>query len=198
MYCVRVFSGISACLLLYLVMRSTAIILLILMLTVAANEVLAQKQLIILKKEKVVLRLYPGDEFVYTLKSSPREVRRSYVNNISDTAVWAHDEVVSFHKIERVYFQQRTLWTDAGPKLIVAGVVLFLADQLNTVVVQNEDASIDKGVLITSAALAGAGVVMTVTKKKYQTIGGKYRFRMVDEDSPFYQPDLRHDISGGN
>jgi hypothetical protein len=80
----------------------------------------------------------------------------------------------------------------------VAGVVLFLADQLNTVVVQNEDASIDEGVLITSVALTGAGVAMILFKKKYQNIGGKYKLRMVDEDSPFYQPDLRHDISGGN
>jgi hypothetical protein len=180
------------------VVRNTSIILLALALVVATHDASAQKQLIILKKEKVVLRLYPGDEFVYSLKSSPREVRRSYVNNVFDTAVQAHDEVVAFHKIERVYFQQRTFWDDAGPKLVVAGVVLFLADQLNTVVVQNEDASIDEGVLITSVALTGAGVAMILFKKKYQNIGGKYKLRMVDEDSPFYQPDLRHDISGGN
>lgn len=171
---------------------------LLLVLTAAASAVFAQKQLIILKKERVVLRLYPGDEFVYSLKSSPREVHRSYVNNVFDTAVVAHDEVIAFHKIERIYFQQRNLWSDTGPKLIVAGVVLFLADQLNTVVVQNEDASINKGVLITSVALTGAGVGMILTKKKYQTIRGQYRLRMVDEDSPFYQPDLRHDISGGD
>jgi hypothetical protein len=179
-------------------MRKTATILLALVLTVATHKVTAQIQLVIMKKEKVVLRLYPGDEFIYSLKSSPREVRRSYVNNVFDTAVLAHDEVVAFHKIERVYFQQRTFWDEAGPKLVVAGIVLFLADQLNTVVVQNEDASIDEGVLVTSVALTGAGAAMILMKKKYQKIGSKYRLRMVDEDSPFYQPDLRHDISGGN
>lgn len=178
-------------------MRSISVILLLFILAIATDAA-AQRQIVILKNEKVLHRFYPGDEIAFTLKKAPRDVQRSYVNNIFDTALLVHDQVVAFHNIERIYFQRHTLWSDAGPKLIVAGVAIFLIDQLNTVVVQDEPASIDKGVAITSAAITGAGIAMTLTKKKYQKIGGKYRLRMVEEGSPFYRPDLRVDISGSN
>src|SRR5688572_24844063 len=51
-----------------------------------AGAVHSQKQLILLKRENVLLRLYPGDEFIYRLNGS-KTVRTTYVNNLSDTAV---------------------------------------------------------------------------------------------------------------
>lgn len=156
----------------------------------------AQKQLVILKKEKVIYRFYGGDEIVFSLKSDKKDVIKSYVNNIFDTAFQAHDVIIPYHKIERIYINKKTFWRDAGPKFIVAGVGYFLIDQFNTTVIQDEEASLNKGVTITSSVLVGAGAAMMLIQKKYQKIGGRYRLMMIEKGSVFYRPDLRVNISG--
>jgi hypothetical protein len=155
----------------------------------------AQKQLVILKKEKVIHRFYGGDEIIFTLKSDKKDKISSYVNNVMDTAFEAHDVIIPFYKVERIYIKKKTFWHDAGMKFIVAGVGYFLIDQFNTAVIQNEDASLNQNVLIASTALVGAGASMLLLQKKYTKIGGRYRLMMIDKSSVFYRPDLRTNMS---
>ena len=149
----------------------------------------SQKQLVLLKREKVLLRLYYGDEFIFRLKGS-KAVRTSYVNNLYDTAVLAHKEVVPFHKIDKVYFKHSSFGNRFGTFLVIGGVGYFLVDQFNTVVVHGEKATINENVAVTSAVLTGIGLPLMLIKKKSQRIGGKYRLLTVDKGSPFYLPDL--------
>lgn len=160
-----------------------------------SGTVAAQKQLILLKGEKVVLRLYPGDEFTFTKKGN-RTIIRSYVNNISDTSVVAHKDVVPFNEIDRIYFERSNFGNVVGGLLVTAGAGYFLIDQFNIVVVQGEDPDLEKRVVIPSALMLGAGLPLMLFKKKYQKTGGRYRLRMVDKESVFYKPDLRKDASG--
>ena len=51
------------------------------------SAIYAQKQLILLKNERVLLRLNPGDEIIFSLDNSDR-VWKTYVNNIFDTTYW--------------------------------------------------------------------------------------------------------------
>jgi hypothetical protein len=164
--------------------------------TCSPIKLTAQKQLVILKKEKVVHRFYGGDEIVFSLKENKKDVIKSYVNNVLDTAFEAHDVIIPYHKIARIYINKKTFWRDTGPKLIVAGVGYFLIDQLNTAVIQDEEASLNKNVTITSSVLVGAGAAMMLIQKKYQKIGGRYRLMMIEKGSVFYRPDLRVNISG--
>ncbi|HMG89191.1 MAG TPA: hypothetical protein VK589_04000 [Chryseolinea sp.] len=149
----------------------------------------SQKQLVLLKREKVLLRLFYGDEFIYRLKGS-KTVKTSYVNNLYDTAVLAHKEIVPFHKIDRVYFKHSSFGNRVGTMLVIGGVGYFLIDQFNTVVVHGENATIHEGVATTSAVLAGVGLPLMLIKKKSQRIGGKYRLLTAEKGSAFYMPEL--------
>ena len=135
------------------------------------------------------MRLNFGDDFNYTLKGS-KTVRYSYVNNLYDTAVLAHKDIVPFHKINKVYFTHSSFGNRFGTFLVIGGVGYFLIDQFNVIIVHGEEATIDENVAVTSAVLTGIGLPLMLIKKKSQRIGGKYRLLTVDRGSPFYLPEL--------
>ena len=151
-------------------------------------ETTAQKQLILLKNERVLLRLNPGDEFIFRLKGS-KTIRRSYVNNLSDTAVVAHHDIIPFHRIDRVYFPQTKLYNIIGGGLVVAGAGLFIIDQVNQVIVQGNEFSLDDGVTRFSIAALVTGLPLMLIKKKSQKLSYKFRLMTVEEGSVFYVPD---------
>lgn len=160
------------------------------MMICAVCGVYAQKQLVLLKREKVLLRLNPGDEFVISLKGEKRKME-SYVNNLFDTAVLVHRTLVPISKIDKVYFKRTGLVNLIGKFLIVAGLGYFLIDQFNVIVVNGDEASLNDDVTAASVAMVGAGLPMALIKKKSQRLGGKYRLMTVSEGSPFYQAPLR-------
>ena len=153
-----------------------------------------QKQLVLLKKEKVLLRLYPGDELVYRLKGS-KTVVTTYVNNLSDTSVITHRDTVSFHRIDRLYFRQHRFYNTVGTALVIFGGGLFLIDQVNVVLVNNESPSLDDNVTAISLSALVVGIPMMVLKKKSQKLRYPTRLMMVDKGSGFYRPDSREQIN---
>lgn len=153
----------------------------------------AQRQLVLLKKEKVMLRLNPGDEMIVSLRGEKRKLY-SYVNNLSDTAVVLHRTVVPLHKIDRIYFSRSSFMNLVGKFLVVAGVGYFVIDQFNVIVVEGEEASLNDDVTTVSAALVGVGLPMALIKKKSQRIHGRYRLISVGKNSPFYVEPLIKDF----
>jgi len=151
----------------------------------------AQKQLVLLKGQKVLLRLGFGDEITFRLKGS-KTVRVSYVNNLFDTAVMAHQDIIPFHKIDRIYFKHSGFVNRVGGILLIGGAGYFLIDQINTVIVQGHKASLDDGVDRASIGMVAVGLPMMLIRKKSQRLGGRYRLLTADYDSPFYQHDLKH------
>ena len=145
----------------------------------------AQKQLVLLKKEKVILRLNPGDEFVFSLKDG-KKIQKSYVNNLFDTAVMVHKTVIPFQNIDKIYFTRSNFGNVIGGLLVVGGVAYFLIDQINVVIVDGDKASLNENVTTTSIAMVAVGLPMMLIKKKHQRIGGKFRLLTVKEGSPFY------------
>ena len=159
----------------------------------ALNFSHAQKQLLLIKGEKVLARFNPGDEFVISLKGEKKKLR-SYVNNLFDTAVLVHRTVIPIHKIDKVYFKQSGLVNLIGKFLVVAGVAYFLIDQFNVIVVDGNEATLNDNVTNTSVALVAVGLPMVLIKKKYRRIHGRTRLMVVNETSPFYlEPRLRSD-----
>jgi hypothetical protein len=158
---------------------------LISLLVCSACSAQAQKQLVLLKREKVLIRLNPGDEFVISLKGEKQKLS-SYINNLLDTAVMLHKTVIPFHKIDRIYFRHTGLVNLVGKFLVVAGVAYFVIDQFNVIVVNGDDATLDDDVTKASVAMVAAGLPMMLIKKKSQKLGGKYRLMTVSEGSPFY------------
>jgi len=156
----------------------------------AANFRFAQKQLVLLKGEKVMLRLNPGDEFIISLKGEKRKLN-SYINNLFDTAVMLHKTIVPLHKIDKIYFKHSAFINRFGTFLVVGGVAYFVVDQFNTVVVRGDDASLDESVTAVSAVMVAVGLPMMLAKKRYQRLGGRHRLIVVEENSPFYVAPVR-------
>lgn len=165
-------------------------ILLFISLVSGTNLGLAQKQLLLLNREKVILRLNPGDEFIISLKGDKRKLN-SYINNLFDTAVLVHKTLIPFHKIDKVYFKHSAFVNRFGKLLVFGGVAYFLIDQFNTVVVQGDKASLDEDVTAVSAGMVAVGLPMMLIKKRYQRVGRKYRLLVVEEGSPFYVAPMR-------
>ena len=158
-----------------------------------ACQALAQKQLVLLKKEKVLLRLNPGDEFVISRRGENKKIH-SYINNLFDTAVMLHKTLVPIHAIERVYFTRTGLVNLVGKFLVIAGVGYFVIDQFNIIVVDGEEASLNEDVTIPSIAMVGVGLPMALIKKKSQRIRGRYRLMTVEKGSPFYVEPLKREF----
>lgn len=140
-----------------------------------------------MKRQKVLLRLYPGDEIVLKVKGNKR-VRTSYVNNIFEDGVMIHRDTIPFHKIDKIYFTQTRFYNKLGGALVAGGVALFTIDQFNLVVVQGESPTLDNWVSTTSLTAIGVGLPLMLIKKRSQRINGRYRLMMVKEGSSFYVP----------
>lgn len=153
----------------------------------------AQKQLVLLRKENVLLRLYPGDEFVYKLKGNKTR-RTTYVNNISDTAVVTHRDTVAFHRIDRIYFPQRKFYNTIGSALVIFGAGLFIIDQINVMVVNGNKPDLDSRVSAISLSSLAVGMPLMLIKKKSQKLQLGNRLMMVEKGSAFYRPDTREYI----
>ncbi len=144
-----------------------------------------QKQLVLLKKQKVILRLNPGDEFKYSIKGE-KGMHDSYVNNLSDTAVVAHNTVVPFHKIDRIYFKRSSYANFIGGFLVIGGVGIFILDQLNTSVIQGDKASLDDRVTSISVSSLAVGLPLMLIHKKSQKLKRPYHILTVKKGSVFY------------
>jgi hypothetical protein len=144
-----------------------------------------QRQLLVLKKEKVLLRLNYGDQIVFRLKGD-KQIKRSYVNNIYDTAIKVHLDTIPLRKIDRIYFKQSHYTNVLGGLLVTGGAAFFVIDQFNEVVVHGNKASIDNGVVKGSAIMIGVGLPMMLIRKKSQRIGYPTRLLIAKKGSPFY------------
>ncbi|HTE30558.1 MAG TPA: hypothetical protein VK666_09325 [Chryseolinea sp.] len=172
-------------------LRFTATVIFVALFFVFAPGVYAQKQLVLLKKQKVILRLSYGDDITYKTKGSKDKIT-SYVNNLFDTAVMAHMTVVPFHQIERLYFKRSGFLNKIGGALVVGGVGYFAIDQVNEIIVKGEKATLNENVTTASVVMVAVGLPTMLIKKKSQRLKHGYRLLTVDRYSHFYHHELEH------
>jgi hypothetical protein len=144
-----------------------------------------RRQLVLLKGQRVIQRYLPGDDIRIKVKGND-QIINSYVNNLTDTSVLVHTTDIPFHKIERIYFHRANFANKLGAYLTVAGTGLFLIDQINVVLVNGDEPSINDGVAKTSLGMIAVGLPMMLIKKKYIKPSYKFRLLSVDETSLFY------------
>jgi hypothetical protein len=145
-----------------------------------------QKQLVLLKGERVMHRFLPGDYIYVKVKNDPVRYH-TYINNILDDAVVLGDDTISYRAIERTYTGQSKFLSGLGKTMVQVGVGLFVIDQFNTVVVQGNKATLDSGVTTFSIVCVGVGLPLMLIKKKGEEIGYKYKLLPIDSRSPFYR-----------
>ena len=145
----------------------------------------SQRQLVLLKKGKIMHIFMPGDDIYLKIKGNPDRIH-SYINNILDNAVVLHHDTIPFHTIERTYLEEGNIANLFGGLLVAAGSVYFIVDQMNELR-EGNGLNIDKGVAIGSGICLGVGIPMLLTKKKSQKISYKYRLMMVKKGDPMYR-----------
>ena len=130
------------------------------------------------RKHRIIYQL--GDEIILKQKNDPNEFRGIITEFYHSTLV-VENIYVPLDAIQYV----KTVHTSGflspsnGPKLIIAGVALFLIDQLNHTVIQGNDFRVPKGIAIASGTLVAVGVFWTSLKYRKFKPGKNKRIRIV-------------------
>ena len=119
-----------------------------------------------------------GDEIILKVSKDRFEIN-DRIMDIQDSIVLFSDYFIHVNDIEYV----KTIHTEGflspsnGPKLIIAGALLFAIDQLNNSIIQGKEARIDKGVTIVSASLVTFGAFWTSLRVRKFKPGRNKRIR---------------------
>jgi len=133
------------------------------------------------KKNRIIYQL--GDEIILKIKAQPNEFRGT-IRDLFDSVIVIEDIYLLIGEIEYVktVHTKGFLSPSNGPKLIVAGVSLFLIDQLNHTIIQGNDFRIPEEIAIVSASLVGVGIFWTSLKFRKFKPGKNRRIRIVEVD----------------
>lgn len=145
-----------------------------------------QKQLVVVRKDQVMLRLYPGDEIVLRLKGSKR-VRISYVNNLIDNAVVVHRDTVPFNMIEKIYFPHSSRLNVIGAMMVFGGGSLLALDQVNHTLIRGNEFGFDRDFTRSTLGVMAAGLPLFLIRKKAEKVGYRTRMLVVGPGSVFYR-----------
>lgn len=157
----------------------------------------AQNQLVLIKQDEVQVRYVEGDDFVYKRKSS-KQVFRGFIVEINDSTLITSHDTVATHQIERIYFAKGNFLNLIGGFLVFGGSAIFIIDQVNTLIVRGEDASLDSNVSKITLTSLALGLPLLVLKKHSHRVGFKQRLRIVNKESPFYYSESRFQKKGYN
>lgn len=111
-----------------------------------------------------------GDKIIIKLNGEDYELREE-ITDMSDSTLSFRDfsiPINNIHYVKTVH-TKGFLSPSNGPKIMIAGAVLFLADVVNQTLVQDNSYELNKGVTIASASLIGfGGLLMTFKYRKFK------------------------------
>jgi len=111
-----------------------------------------------------------GDRIILRLQGEDYEIRDE-ITDISDSLLYFRDffiPIKSIHYVKTVH-TKGFLSPSNGPKIMIAGVILFLADIVNQTLIQDNTYKINTGVTIASASMIGfGGLLMSFKYRKFK------------------------------
>jgi hypothetical protein len=130
------------------------------------------------KKKRIVF--YPGEEITFKMKNSDLEIM-DRIEDVHDSLIifvntYVKPEEIDYIKIERT---EGLLSPSNAPKLMIAGVSLFLIDQLNYSVIQGNEYRFDRDILKTSVVLVVGGAIWKSFRYSKFRNKGNRRIRIV-------------------
>lgn len=170
-------------------MDNKNVILVLFFLTLGCCAGAQQRQLVVMKNEEVLARYQVGDVLPFA-REGDKEIQLQKILAMNDTLIMMNLDSVPYYRIKKLDIRGRKKSTFAqrlGANMMIAAAVLPLADLINTTTIQKQDASMDKGVGITSGALLAGGALLFFVKKPYFKPGRKQRIMIVERGSPFYR-----------
>jgi hypothetical protein len=167
----------------------------LLMLLIALSGCLmsdAQKQVVVMKKDRVIQRYNPGD-FIRYSTGKPKNFKYDQIVELTDTTIITRNDTIPYYKVKLIdtqgELQSGITLRKIGYFSIADGVILPLADLINVELVQNQESSysLDRGVGITSATLITTGAALLLITRPYMKLQFKNRLKIVRHDSPLYK-----------
>ncbi|MCU0367273.1 MAG: hypothetical protein MUF39_00395 [Cyclobacteriaceae bacterium] len=146
----------------------------------------AQKQLVLMKGERVVARFTEGEYLKCKLKNKQKKEGR--IIELTDTHVYTSNDSLTILSIESLYMKGKrkiNATQGVGGLLFIAGIGYFAIDQLNTLIVPGQS-GVDEQVAITSLVLTAAGAAMIFIHSPYKKVYG-HTLQTIDYNSRYYQ-----------
>ncbi len=143
----------------------------------------AQKFLVLEKMgTRKRIEIFPGEELRYQLKSTGKYLYEDRIRDLKDSTIIFNLDTVKVTEISKVYYKKQRggLSAALAPNLIGAGILLFVGDQFNEVVIAGNEFSINNGVVIASSSLVGTGVAILLLQKNKYTLTKNWRLRTVN------------------
>lgn len=148
-----------------------------------------QRQVVVLKNQTVLAR-YKVGEVISFAREGDKHILQQKILDLNDTLIMMNLDSVSYFRIKKLDIRARkasTFGQRLGAYMIAAGVILPLAELINTGLVQKQGASIDEGIAIASGVLIVGGAALVLIKKPYFKPGRKHRILIVKKGSTFYE-----------
>ena len=146
----------------------------------------AQKQLVLMKGEKVMARFTEGEYLKCKLKNKKKKEGR--IIELTDTHILTSQDTLTILSIESLYLKGKrrvNVTQGVGGLLFIAGIGYFAIDQLNNLIIQGQS-GIDEQVAITSLIMTTAGAAMLFLKSPYKKVYG-HTLQTIDYTSRYYQ-----------
>jgi len=140
------------------------------------NGLLAQPQLALLKKDRVITRFNEGEYIRFQKKDSDNFIR-AIITGIYPGYFMLGEDTIYHYEVTKVDISSKTTTNfkvaSIGKALILAGVSLIVIDAFNTVIIQDRTYKVERGVGKASLTLVGVGGLMQIVNSNYFRVGRK-------------------------
>jgi len=147
----------------------------------------AQRQVVVMRKARVVDRYNVGD-FIRYSTSSPKKFSRAQIVALTDTTIVTRKDTVLFYHIRLIEYKPTGLTVEKfGNDCIGAGIALLLGDLINVTIVQDHEYDFNRGVVIASLSMIGTGIILRIFGKDHMKIRMNNRLLIVNQSSALYK-----------
>jgi hypothetical protein len=160
--------------------------LVILFFFLAVGMLKAQKQLILVKRESVVVRFTEGQYLRCKLKD--KQKKEGKILELTDTHIITSNDTLSIASIESLNVKGKrrvSVTRGIGGLLFIGGLGYFAIDQINRLIVDGADGFDEKGAVI-SLSMAATGAAILFIKSPYKKVYG-HTLKTIDYTSRFYK-----------
>lgn len=148
----------------------------------------AQKQLVLIRNDRVVGRFTEGDYIYLVMKDGSK--REGKIIELQEFSAITSNDTVAFNKIGKVGIpkgQRRGVAPLLGGLLLVTGTAFLGLELLNSATGHTASGGVDPSLVKTSAILIGVGGALVFIKPKYHKLDGRIFLRTIDYKSRWYK-----------
>ena len=139
----------------------------------------AQEMLVLQKPGKVKrVEIKPGTTIQFRLKGS-NQVYKKEILRFEDSAMVFANYKVFLDEINMIKIPLNPRLRKYSETIMAAGIILFVADQINNSVIDDNSFSLNRGVSITSTAMIAGGFLIRFLQKRKFKIPGKHKLKLI-------------------